>query len=138
MPLFCLGAHVKSFSSAPHITAFDERILGSGSFVELLTQGDSLRVQSRAPLALDALLDKVCTVTGLDAERLQYPGKERDVARTRAIFCCLAVREYGYSATESGKAIGLGSAGASIAVRRGGELLKYNPALRDEIVRKAS
>ncbi len=120
------------------ITRFDERILGSGGFVELLTQGDNLRVNSKAPLALDALLDKVCLVTGVAAERLQYPGKERAVARARAIFCCLAVREYGYSATEAGKSIGLGSAGGSIAVRRGGELLKCDPALRDEITGKAS
>lgn len=73
------------------IAPFDERILGSGGFVELLTQGGSLRLQSRASLILNVLLDKVGAVTGVAAERLQCPGKERDVVR--AVFCFLAVFE---------------------------------------------
>lgn len=68
-------------------------------------------------------------MTGVAADRMQCPGKERAVARARAIFCCLAVHEYGYTCTEAGKSIGIGSAGASIAVRRGAELLKNNPEL---------
>jgi REP element-mobilizing transposase RayT len=116
------------------ISAYDERILGSGEFVTLLTRRDDLFQESKPLLSLDALLQKVCAITGVDAERLIQPGKERAVARARAIFCCLAVREYGYTAKEAGKATGLGSVGASIAVRRGGELLKSDPLLRDKVV----
>ena len=115
------------------IAAFDERILGSGGFVELLTGGANQGEQKKPRLTLNALLDRICAVTGVSIERLQCPGKERDVARAKAVFCCLAVRDYGYTGTEAGKVVGIGSAGASIAVRRGTELLKCDPALREKI-----
>jgi len=114
------------------ITAFDERILGSGGFVEMLTQEAGAREQTKPRLALAELLDRVSAVTGVAADRMQCRGKERAAARAKAIFCCLAVREYGYTGTEAGKTVGIGSAGASIAVRRGAELLKSDPALRDK------
>lgn len=114
------------------IAAFDERILGSGEFVEMLTQGATAGGQKRLRLILAELLAKVCAVTGVAADRMQRPGKERAVARAKAIFCCLAVRDYGYTGTEAGKAVGIGSAGASMAVRRGEELLKSDPELRDK------
>ncbi len=116
------------------VTAYDERILGSGEFVEMLIDGDN-RPEQRGPhLSLDELLRKVCTATGVATDNLLQPGRVRSVARARAILCCLAVREYGYTAKEAGKATGLGSVGASIAVRRGGELLKKEPTLREQVV----
>lgn len=111
------------------IAAFDERILGSGGFVEKLTQGASAVEKKKPRLALVELLDRVCAVTGVVADRMQCSGKERTVARAKAIFCYLAVREYGYTGTEAGKVVGIGSAGVSIAARRGAELLKSYPEL---------
>lgn len=116
------------------ISFFDERILGSGGFVELLTQGSKMTEQKRPPLTLDNLIAKVSTVTGIAPDRMQCSGKERDVARAKAIFCWLAVNNYGYTATAAGKNVGIGSAGASIAVRRGRELLKTDQELRDKLM----
>ena len=116
------------------ISAFDERILGSGEFVELLTGGANVLMQKNPPLTLEKLIERVSAVTGVSVERIHCPGKERDVARAKALFCCLAVREYGYTGTAAGKAVGISSAGASIAVRRGGELFKCDPVLRERIV----
>ncbi len=113
---------------------YDERILGSGGFVETLTQCGSMREQKRSPCLLAELLQKVSEVTGVDEEMIRRPGKERAVARARAIFCCLAVRDYGYTGKEAGTATGLGSAGVSIAVRRGEELMKRDPSMREMIV----
>lgn len=119
------------------IAAYDERILGSGEFVESLIQGGNLRELARSPLSLVELLQKVCEATEVDAASIQRPGKERALARARAIFCCLAVREYGYTGKEAGTVTGLGSAGVSIAVQRGEELMKRDLALRERIVRRA-
>lgn len=52
-------------------------------------------------------------------ERALRTGKKRTVAKARAIFCFLALHEYGYTGKEAGMATGLGSAGVSIAVLRG-------------------
>jgi REP element-mobilizing transposase RayT len=116
------------------IAAFDERILGSGGFVETVTHGDNMREQKRSPLSLADLLQNVCEITGVDADAIKRPGKERTLARARAIFCCLAVREYGYTGKEAGSVAGLGSAGVSIAVQRGEKLMKIEPSVRKMIV----
>jgi putative transposase len=113
--------------------AYDERILGSGEFVETLTRGDNIWEQKRSPRSLADLLHKVCEITGVDANMIRRPGKERAVAKARAIFCCLAVRDYGYTGKEAGTATGLGSAGVSIAVRRGYELMKKDPSILERI-----
>lgn len=82
------------------LTAYDERVLGSGEFVETLIREDNRR-EKLPPLSLAELLHKVCEVTGVDAEMIARPGKERALARARAIFCCLAVRDYGYTGKEA-------------------------------------
>jgi REP element-mobilizing transposase RayT len=118
-------------------SAFDERILGSGAFVEMLTQEECPgERRHKPPLALGDLLQYVCEATEVEAAKLKHPGRERDVARARAIFCCLAVHEYGYTAKEAGQTAGLGSAGASIAVKRGRDLLKSDQALRDRVLER--
>lgn len=114
------------------LTASDERVLGSGEFVETLIRKENTR-EKLPPLSLAELLNKVCKVTGVDAAMIARPGKERAMARARAIFCCLAVRDYGYTGKEAGMATGLGSAGVSIAVRRGEELMNEDPSLRKRI-----
>lgn len=40
-----------------------------------------------------------------------------------------------YTATEAGRIVGIGSAGASIAVRRGGELLKGDQSLWNKLLK---
>ncbi len=78
-------------------------------------------------------------LTGGGLKRSMHGNEDqREIARARAIFCCLAVHEYGYTAREAGQAAGLGSAGASIAVKRGREVLRGDPALRDRVIEKTS
>lgn len=74
------------------------------------------------------------TGTGVDAAVIGSPSKERAAARARVLFCCLAVREYGYTGKEAGMVTGLGSAGVSAAVRRGEELMKKAPTIRERII----
>jgi REP element-mobilizing transposase RayT len=115
-------------------TAYDERILGSGEFVDILTQGDKIGEVQRPQLSLTELLQRVCAVTGVESVRLQRPGRERAVARARAIFCCLAVHEFGYTGKEVGTMAGLGSAGVCIAIQRGEDLMHSDPSLRERVV----
>lgn len=109
--------------------AYDERILGSGGFVESLTGVDHGQKAKRLSFPLTSILQKVCEATGLEAEKLRRSGKERSVTGAKAVFCYLAVREYGYSGKEAGTITGLGSSGVSIAVRRGEALVKNDPSL---------
>jgi len=99
-----------------------------------LTLVDNRSVQNKSPLSLADLLQNVCEINGVDTEAIVRPGKERTIARARAIFCCLAVREYGYTGKEAGSVTGLGSAGVSIAVQRGEKLMKSEPSIREKIM----
>lgn len=116
------------------LEAFDERILGSGEFVESVTQGINVHGQVKRSLSLSDLLRKVCEVTGVDADTIRRPSKERSLAEARAIFCYLAVRELGFTGKEAGVETGLGSAGVSIAARRGEAALKKYPLMREKIL----
>jgi REP element-mobilizing transposase RayT len=113
--------------------AYDERILGSGGFVETLTRDETKRDRKKSQRSIGDLLQMVCEITGVDSRTIDRPGKARAAARARAIFCCIAVREYGYSGKEAGAATGLGSAGVSIAVRRGEELIRKDPSILEKV-----
>jgi len=97
-----------------------------------------MREQNKSTLSLEDLLKNVCMITGVDAGVMRQPSKERALARARAIFCCLAVREYGYTGKAAGEVAGLGSAGVSIAVQRGGKLLEENQAMKKMIVARGN
>lgn len=111
-------------------TAHDERILGSGGFVEKLTTGRAETKRAEVPLTPDELLSRVCHATGVDKDRISRPGRERANARARAVFCWLALREFAFTGKLVGVATGLSSAGVSIAARRGGKILDHDPLLR--------
>ncbi|MEA5115266.1 MAG: transposase [Geobacteraceae bacterium] len=115
------------------IAAYDERILGSGEFVESLLRDDVKHDRMRPPRPLDEILRKVSEITGVDVATMKRPGKARAAARARALFCCIAVREYGYTGKEAGAAAGLGSAGVCIAARRGEELIKNDPSIKEKV-----
>ncbi len=115
------------------IAAYNERILGSGEFVETLIRDDTKHERMKAPHPLEEILRKVSKITGVDVATIKRPGKARAAARARALFCCIVVREYGYTGKEAGAATGLGSAGVSIAVRRGEELIINDPSIKEKI-----
>ncbi len=116
-------------------TRYDERILGSGEFVDILTQKNGVGEVQRPQLSLTELLQRVCAVTGVEPARLQRPGRERAVARARAIFCYLAGHEFGHTGKEVGTMAGLGSAGVCIAIQRGEKLAHSEPTLRERVIR---
>lgn len=120
-------------STAGEYECFDERILGSGSFVERLKENEMLRNRIRTRLSLTVLIERICSILQLDPLRVTSPGKSRSPAEARAIICYLAVREWGYKSKDLCKALCLGPTGVSRAIRRGEEFLVHNPDLRDKI-----
>ena len=116
----------------PVFSAYDERILGSGDFVESLTGGTVSREQKTILFSLDELVKIACGATDVDVELFGKPGKRRSVARARAIFCYLAVRENGYTGKEAGTKAGIGSAGVCTALQRGQDLMK-EPSVRQKM-----
>ncbi len=99
--------------------AFDERILGSGPFVEQLLR----EAERAAPLpgraaawrALPGLLNRVATTFGVNPQELRTGSRLRPVAHARAAVGALAVRYLGLPTSSVAAALGV----TSMAVFRG-------------------
>ena len=82
--------------------ASDERILGSGDFVERLLadaakqEKETLRL-SRKVVALAILGKKIIAVGGVRAEEFRAGLRRRDLVKARRLFCQVAVRGMGHS-----------------------------------------
>ena len=113
--------------------SFDERVLGSGEFVESLQRDGRLQEKMRK-VTLPRLLEVVSAAVGVDPETARRPGKQRATAMARGVICHLAIFEFGYSGGEVGRFLHLGSSGVSLAARRGERLLKAEPAILKQIL----
>lgn len=97
-----LGAREKS----------DERILGSGEFVEkLIEQSDQRRkAQFSSMSAADALLhtvERICKKEKFSVEALQSRSRRQKVAAVRSQLAKKLVEEWGCSLTETGRHLGV-------------------------------
>jgi len=92
--------------------ASDERILGSGGFVEDLLseverrEKETLRL-TRKVVELSVLMEKVVTGARLKESDLRSGDRRRGVVRARKLFCQLAVRGMGYSGAEVARYLGV-------------------------------
>lgn len=101
------------------LESYDERILGSGDFVDSLRQEETLRPRIEVAISLSELVKCVSERMLIDPEKIKRPSKARDLAEARGVICYLAVRHLGYKGKDVGKELHLGPTGVSIAVRRG-------------------
>ncbi len=93
-------------------SAADERILGSGDFVEqMLAQAEgsvkaTLGWRGRAP-TLTVLLDKVARREAVEPARIRGGDRKRDAVRARKILCQVAVKQLGYSGAAVARFLGV-------------------------------
>lgn len=114
--------------------SFDERVLGSGDFVDGLKRECTLRDKMNAAISLTRLLEIVSRTLIIDPDLIRRPSKSRAPAGARAIICYLAKFELGYTGNEVGKFLHLGPTGVSLASRRGEKILKSDPVMLKEIM----
>ena len=92
--------------------ASDERILGSGGFVERVIaeteakERETLRLRRKVP-ELSALLREVAEREGMDEEDLRGARRAREVVRVTRLFCQLAVRKYGHTGSAVARFLGV-------------------------------
>ncbi|MCF6238568.1 MAG: transposase [Candidatus Marinimicrobia bacterium] len=114
--------------------SFDERVLGSGDFVDSLKHDFRLREKMARVVSLSQLLTIVAEALMVDPDLVMRPSKSRAPAAARGVICHLAVYELGYTGRDVGKFLRLGSTGVSLASRRGEKLLKVDPVLFKDIM----
>ena len=80
------------------------------------------------------LVGAVAKVLGFVPDSVRKPGKRRLPASVRGIICHLAIFEFGYSGSEVGKYLYLGSSGVSLAAKRGEKLLNADKLTVEQIM----
>jgi REP-associated tyrosine transposase len=67
--------------------AHDDRVLGSGDFVESLSQEDRLCKRLQPRMSLDALQRRIADLFNLPSGDLQMRGRQNKCSEARALFC---------------------------------------------------
>jgi REP-associated tyrosine transposase len=121
-------------ASTEDIESFDERVLGSGAFVESLRQQEELRDKLAPAMSLSQLIERVGALLNVSPEAICRPSKARAPAQARGLVCYLAVRKLKLKGIEVGKELYLSSAGVSLAIRRGERLIVEQPGMVDQVL----
>lgn len=114
--------------------SFDARVLGNGDFVDGLKHEEMLRDKMKSTVTLLRLVAAVVDELGLVPDAVRKPSKSRLPALARGIICHLAIFEFGYSGSEVGKYLYLGSSGVSLAAKRGEKFLNADAVIMKQIM----
>ena len=103
----------------------DARILGSGAFVNeaLRKAGEDWEKGKREKVPIGQLIKAVASHFDLRETSIISASRRKEVSEARGIICCLAVRDFGYSAAEVAQALDLRRVSAGQCVTRGEKLL---------------
>jgi len=110
-------------------TAGDERILGSGDFVEEVLREAEKREVARSRLKrsgwdLEAVVKRAGKEAGLEPAQVRGGGKSPRQCRARALVCYWSVSELGYTGAEVASRLDITGAAVSVNVRRGQEIAR--------------
>ena len=113
--------------------AFDERVLGSGEFVESILCETASAGPKPPVMTLAQLVERVAFVYRLEPAALQKRTRSGPVAEARSVLCFLAMREMGYSGPAIADALHMSRAGVTIAAGRGATLFWPDSDLRGRL-----
>ena len=119
----------------PDVESFDERVLGSGGFVERLRQDQDLQEKLSAGMMLPELLGRVAGYYGLEVEKIRQRSKDKAVMSARDVFCYIAVRILRNTGTHAGNALNIRRSAVSHAIKRGEDIVRNQTDLVDNIIR---
>lgn len=108
---------------------YDNRILGSGEFVESLRQEGLLDSSMPSPMELIDLQKAIEGYYQLPRQGLCQRGRQNTVAEARAVFCYCGVRALHYSGAEIGRHLGIGPSSVTRSVRRGEKIIATDQKL---------
>lgn len=102
----------------------DERILGSGQFVQSVIEQAREYYEKKTlarvrGLTLETLSERVAKQMGLAPDDVCRAGRRRPIARARAITCALAVEYLGISGREASLRLNLSPSAVSKLLQRG-------------------
>ena len=91
-----------TYSGTNDHEAYDERVLGSGEFVEHIWHEANLFNDVAAPPpSLDEIIERVAALFGIEATTLPHGSKQKTISDARAALCYVAIRMFGYGVLTS-------------------------------------
>ena len=122
-------AAVKAMRNAEVFQKSDERILGSGDFVERVLSAAQEKMERKYLLRsmgydLDNVSEKVADLMKLELFEIWSSGKERRKVQARSLLCYWAVKELGVSLAELSGKLKLSLSGVSLSVIRGEKIAR--------------
>jgi putative transposase len=136
------GARSRSLSLQGERWAYDERVLGSGLFVEtVLRKHDDVRAKAAVDdeerrSEWERLLALSCERCGVTPAELRSGSRRRAVSRARRILCDVAVRQLGFTAAEIGRAMRISGQGVGRAVAARREADSEEAVIVEELAQK--
>jgi putative transposase len=121
-----------ALSGSRDCEAYDERVLGSGDFVERLWQETERLPVRDASLPLDDIIARVAAAFSLDAAVLCGGSKRKEVADARAVLCYLATRSSGCNGVELANKINITRSAVVHAAARGQNICTQMPGLASD------
>jgi len=124
-------SQVKSLQSAGDRVCADERILGTGEFVERVIQEADQRVKRQIPArrmleAARKYIAKTCAEDGVPLTHLQSGARQPAVSRCRSKIARHLVEEMGLSLAEAARQLGVCTSAIRHAIRRTAWNVKVN------------
>ncbi|OEU69806.1 MAG: hypothetical protein BA864_00420 [Desulfuromonadales bacterium C00003093] len=113
--------------------SFDDRILGSGDFVQSLLENQNKEHSQCAVVPLPDLVRQVAAVFGVTAGEIRAFGRSKPVTDARSAVSYLAYREMGYSGKEIARALGITRSGVCRRAAAGEALCRVEKRLQDII-----
>jgi putative transposase len=110
--------------------AWDDRVLGSGEFVQLLWQQTGHGEKAAKEFPLEDLITKVAATLKVEKAAVRNGSRNRQVAEARGAICFIAVRKYGFSGVEVAKAMKITRSGVVRDARRGEDVCNSNEELQ--------
>lgn len=110
--------------------AFDDRILGSGHFVEKILKAVEKENNPRFTLTVEEIAQRLSHSTGVNLENLLSKGRREEVSRAKAILIYLGTRYARKSGQSMGEMTGMSAQAASKAKDRGKLFWESDASLR--------
>jgi len=121
----------RKLSGSEEHEAYDERILGSGIFVEELQRKTQPTGPEPGNVCLDQIIRGIADIFSITPAALQQGSKRKVFSDARSALCYIAVARMGLSGASLARALHISRSGVSQATRRGLELYEQIPALQE-------
>jgi putative transposase len=113
-----------------HPMMYDERILGSGAFVQYLVEKCGVGGIEKPVLDLPDILGRVADFLGVTVGEISEVGRSKAVSKARSIVSYVGYRKMGHSGEDVARILGITRSGVCRRAEAGEELFRGNEELK--------